>query len=390
MSLVFPAFRAEASTRRGLNRAFFWFASVLLGASFVATVAFAVRTPDYQLWLVLPALTVMWIAVLVIANNRQWWLVVGGIALLVLAQFFYARTIADFLFVGSSSATFFLSTTKMALTIAGAMADRWSSGSLGAVLGYVAAEGAVQLGILGSQRTVAIDYAAIGLAVSAAVALELLVLSRKISRRIEPTMAASDDSERAAIERQVLQLRSTALIHDTILNELATLATTVPGPLPEVVLKQIGVSLDLAEQHDLPGTRQDAEVAGALLAVVSRQRDAGLAIEVTGDLAAMERLGAERAEALARAVEQCLVNVRQHAGTSAAELVFGVDERELTVMVTDDGVGFDEASVAPARMGLRASVRGRITGVGGAVQVWSSPGNGTSIVLSLPLAQEDA
>ena len=58
----------------------------------------------------------------------------------------------------------------------------------------------------------------------------------------------------------------------------------------------------------------------------------------------------------------------------------------LTVMVIDDGVGFATAAVAPDRLGLTASVEGRLTRVHGHVQVWSSPGSGTSIVLRVPFA----
>jgi len=43
----------------------------------------------------------------------------------------------------------------------------------------------------------------------------------------------------------------------------------------------------------------------------------------------------------------------------------------------------------PDRLGLRRSVRDRIESIGGTVQVWSTPGRGTSIVLSVPLLQED-
>jgi signal transduction histidine kinase len=53
-------------------------------------------------------------------------------------------------------------------------------------------------------------------------------------------------------------------------------------------------------------------------------------------------------------------------------------------MVVDDGRGFDEQATGADRMGLRNSVRERIGRVGGDVQVWSSPGSGTSVMMSVP------
>ncbi len=53
-------------------------------------------------------------------------------------------------------------------------------------------------------------------------------------------------------------------------------------------------------------------------------------------------------------------------------------------MVIDAGRGFSEEHVGVDRLGLRQSVRRRIESVGGGVQLWSTPGRGTSIMLRLP------
>jgi signal transduction histidine kinase len=55
-------------------------------------------------------------------------------------------------------------------------------------------------------------------------------------------------------------------------------------------------------------------------------------------------------------------------------------------MVTDEGVGFDMETVPGDRLGVRAAIRGRIESVGGTVQMWSSPGSGTSLVMTVPVA----
>uniref|UniRef100_UPI00374DFC03 sensor histidine kinase n=1 Tax=Clavibacter michiganensis TaxID=28447 RepID=UPI00374DFC03 len=78
--------------------------------------------------------------------------------------------------------------------------------------------------------------------------------------------------------------------------------------------------------------------------------------------------------------------VRKHAGTDRAEVSVFDDGASCTVMVVDDGRGFDEQETSPDRMGLRGSVRERIARVGGDVQVWSSPGSGASVMMTVPHA----
>jgi signal transduction histidine kinase len=77
--------------------------------------------------------------------------------------------------------------------------------------------------------------------------------------------------------------------------------------------------------------------------------------------------------------------VVRHAGVVRAEVSFVDSGDNLTVTVVDDGAGFDEATVAEDRFGLRDSVRGRIAAIGGSTRVLSSPGNGTVVVITVPL-----
>jgi signal transduction histidine kinase len=118
--------------------------------------------------------------------------------------------------------------------------------------------------------------------------------------------------------------------------------------------------------------------------MVDEHRALGLDVTVSGDPSALERLDQRALTALIRAVGQCLANVRKHAGTDAAEVSVFDDSASCTVMVVDDGRGFDEDATGADRMGLRGSVRDRIGRVGGDVQIWSSPGSGTSVMMTVP------
>ena len=49
----------------------------------------------------------------------------------------------------------------------------------------------------------------------------------------------------------------------------------------------------------------------------------------------------------------------------------------------DNGTGFDPSSTVEG-VGLTSSVRGRLSEVGGTVQIESAPGRGTEILLTIP------
>jgi len=89
-------------------------------------------------------------------------------------------------------------------------------------------------------------------------------------------------------------------------------------------------------------------------------------------------------------VQECLSNVRKHAGARlvTVELEKG---RVYVFRVSDDGQGFDTAApgVGDGHVGL-AIMRERAHRIGGLVEVKSAPATGTQITLTLPIVQEAA
>jgi signal transduction histidine kinase len=393
MTLVFPAAHAAVATREALGQAFFWFSSSLLTVIFVAEIIISLLSPGYPGWLTLPILTIIWITALVLRapmGHTLASIAIGGLVITASVGAF-AFTLANFSVLEGTSATFLLTTLKVAVTLIGGMVDRRSSGAVGVIIGYSLAEAAVLVGLIGSVRTIIVDIPAIAIAVGGALALELLVISRRRTRQVESPISMADAIERAARERRVLELRSSALVHDTILNELATLATTRPGPLSPRTIRQIRTSIELVAAPDTEDDSEDAvALTGALLGVIERLRKDGLQVDVSGDLRGLDTLASTTAIALSQAIEQCLVNVLRHSGVTRSELVVFTSATDLTAMITDAGRGFVESAVGDDRLGLRNSVRGRIASVGGSVQLWSSPGSGTSVVLTVPVLGEES
>lgn len=259
-------------------------------------------------------------------------------------------------------------------------------------------------------------------------------------QRVQPEFLRSAREEHVAAYRQRMELEAAAILHDTVLNHLNAIAVAPSGPMDEHILTAVDADVTmlvnrewLVAGSDLGGSAAGSEIAGvagagmaggppqdvahgaehaaglgagagvsagldpgaadgtvraaggnALTAVVGSARTPDFAVELTGDASAVDRLDPETSTALARAVAQCLANVQKHAGTDHAEVSVFDDASTCTVMVVDDGCGFDESATASDRLGLKNSVRQRIDRVGGSVQVWSSPGTGTSVMMSVP------
>jgi signal transduction histidine kinase len=86
-----------------------------------------------------------------------------------------------------------------------------------------------------------------------------------------------------------------------------------------------------------------------------------------------------------RIVQEALNNVWRHSQSSRAEVRVTQTDQELRVGIQDWGVGFDPAHVKKTRYGL-AGMRERARLFGGTTEIDSSPGNGTRIIVTLPLA----
>lgn len=92
---------------------------------------------------------------------------------------------------------------------------------------------------------------------------------------------------------------------------------------------------------------------------------------------------------LYQSVRELLINIVKHAKTSQARLSLSVEgTNQLQSVVSDGGAGFEVESLvakhAGAHFGL-FSIRERMEAMGGAFQLDSAPGRGTTTTLTLPL-----
>lgn len=93
--------------------------------------------------------------------------------------------------------------------------------------------------------------------------------------------------------------------------------------------------------------------------------------------------------ALVRATREAVVNAAKHAGVDRVDVYGESDGRRVEVFVRDRGVGFDPGAVADDRMGVRGSIVDRVERHGGTAEVRSAPGEGTEVVLRMPVRHHE-
>ena len=181
------------------------------------------------------------------------------------------------------------------------------------------------------------------------------------------------------------ETRINAMVHDDIMSVLLTASRENPpatlGDQARVAL----ASIDALETHDASTRHYTVQETVLVLldviqrfspsTVVTRTEDDGLNIP------------AEVVTALSDALAEALRNSVRHAGLEGADVPrrVGIDahERGITVVMRDEGKGFNTRAVASRRLGIGLSILERMSMVaGGSAEVESRPGEGTMVALT--------
>jgi signal transduction histidine kinase len=205
----------------------------------------------------------------------------------------------------------------------------------------------------------------------------------------------------AAGERRLLRLGFD--LHDGPLQEIVALAeelraasaqisAVVPDDLRQRVrgrFHDVDARLGALDQslrqvaHSIRSTTAVARpvadaVGGELLALENSGIESKL--EVEGDLSG---LSDSQKIVLFRVAQEALSNVRKHSGAESVSVVLRSRRTFVEITVTDDGRGFDPRRLDPDRLGL-AGISERVRLLGGAVEIQTNPGNGTTVRATLP------
>jgi signal transduction histidine kinase len=122
---------------------------------------------------------------------------------------------------------------------------------------------------------------------------------------------------------------------------------------------------------------------GLVAAVQAQARRTSIPVEVVADR--LPRYPQETEASVYFCVLEALQNIVKHAGASKACVHLEPAEGRLSFSISDDGHGFDPAK-QPEGSGMQ-NMRDRVEVLGGRLQVESSPGAGTRICGSVPVAE---
>jgi signal transduction histidine kinase len=125
-----------------------------------------------------------------------------------------------------------------------------------------------------------------------------------------------------------------------------------------------------------------------LVTETARSTGVDVEVRVVGDVVDP---GTEACTALVRSARGLLANVAEHAAASHAVLTVTFHEDAVSLDVLDNGQGFLAGDGIDAGMRGRglAGIRERVAALGGRVDVESTPGAGTAVAVTVPVARED-
>jgi NarL family two-component system sensor histidine kinase YdfH len=225
---------------------------------------------------------------------------------------------------------------------------------------------------------------------------QALLLDLEAANRQLSEYAARVEELTTAAERQ----RMARELHDTLSQGLAGLILQLEaveahlsGSRPERALRIVQEAKSGARET-LAESRQaiaDLRQAGARDLREAARQEAEHFTSSTGIPCAVEialpaSLPEPETETAIRVIAEGLTNIARHARAKNAKLriVSNLDSKELEIEITDDGTGFEPASVEAGHYGL-LGMRERVRLAGGSFDVHSEPGKGTQIVIRFPL-----
>ena len=203
-------------------------------------------------------------------------------------------------------------------------------------------------------------------------------------------------SERLLTVEEDERRRIAGDLHDGVGQVLTALTLTLDAagsePDPVVARRRIVAARALADTA-LAGTRDLShriqptrlEERGLVAAVRDLASQSGFPVVVHSDAAAGDPhlLGATATVEVYRIIQEALANAARHSGAPRAQVSVTNRDERLTVVVADEGRGFDPADVPESGIGLAGMLeRSRL--LGGQLSIDSAPHAGTRVTVSVP------
>jgi two-component system NarL family sensor kinase len=190
-------------------------------------------------------------------------------------------------------------------------------------------------------------------------------------------------------------------IHDTLAQGLTAVALQLEsadvmletGTGPERVRQTVQQALSLTRANleearrsvlDLRAAPLEGRSLEAALAILAKKQASEAGFKVRFEAVGGNRPLLVRTEVgLYRIAQEALSNIVQHAQAAHVFLRLSITTTEVTMIIEDDGQGFDPAEIAKNRYGL-IGMNERVSLLGGQLHIESGPGAGTRLVVAVP------
>jgi anti-sigma regulatory factor (Ser/Thr protein kinase) len=201
--------------------------------------------------------------------------------------------------------------------------------------------------------------------------VEIVLRAARAADRAAADRLSTDVDQEVAVARRAAEREHWAVLHDTAASTLLMVGDGVPETANDRIREQAG--RDLATLDRVGREIPDAEVnlVESVRHVVS-DFPLEVNLQVLGSPVVPKRIEVATIAALA----EVLTNVVRHAEVQFVSISIHQSEDGFDITITDTGVGFDPADVG---VGLRESVIGSMSRVGGTVAIDSTPGHGASV-----------
>jgi len=235
---------------------------------------------------------------------------------------------------------------------------------------------------------------------------------RKRNDLLNNLLKTTDDNLRQIISRlnslrEEEQITLARRIHDNLSQTLTALqleisiigsGTSMTGAAAEHFshVKELTVTLMDTTKELINGLRppllDDFGIVAGLEWLVSRyQTDSGFVCTVLAEPKEIS-LSFDYRTALYRIAEEALENAARHASARTVALSLIGSSKNIRLVISDDGVGFNprlKTEAAAGKFGL-LQMHERVYFLGGEISIDSSPDIGTSIVVQIPLVSEES
>jgi two-component system nitrate/nitrite sensor histidine kinase NarX len=159
----------------------------------------------------------------------------------------------------------------------------------------------------------------------------------------------------------------------TMADELSDLAETADEAYRDVREAILGLRETVREDDGLEGSLRKYSRQTGIIATLACEGDTRRALSPRAEVQ------------LLRVVQEALTNTRKHAGAKRVAIRIDCLDGGTSLTIEDDGVGFDPATVSSSMEGGfgLASMRERVSQIGGRLDVHTAPNAGTTIVVRL-------